>query len=176
MANKYRIRIVHYEKKPSDYILEKLVSAKYETYEAVETFKSEEAAKAYYEEIKIVAFYHHIGPMDNYPKLMLVDSKGKITDSLGFPLTPKVQQNLFLTGPVENPAINIYDETGVIQQYNSELTRINEIKFEQELHVGILHQIDLNNDQNKENIFLSTKPRGKDGRGSRVDSRIAPPG
>ena len=55
MTNKYRIRVVHYEKKPADYILEKLISAKYELYEPIETFHSEEDAKAYYEEIKIVS-------------------------------------------------------------------------------------------------------------------------
>ena len=52
MINKYRIRVVQYQNKPEDYILEKLISAKYETYETIDTFKSEDSAKAYYEQIK----------------------------------------------------------------------------------------------------------------------------
>lgn len=109
---------------------------------------------------KIVAFYNHIGPLDNYPKLLLLDGAGEIVDSFAFPLTPKFEQNLFVTGPDDEPTLNIFDQKGKIQQFDLNFNKIGKTDLKTDVHTGVIQQADLDGNGSKENIFLSTNPKG----------------
>lgn len=107
----------------------------------------------------LVCFYNHCGPLDNYPKLFILDMNGIIINEYNFPKSIKIRRDLVITSDKEIIHFNIIDENGKIQVFNDKLEIINEY----ELNVKVsptFWTYDLNNDGNEERIINTNHRSG----------------
>ncbi len=100
-------------------------------------------------------FYNHLGRLDNYPKLFLVNKKGEIVKDYKFPKSNKVERWLNVKEKNGKLFFNIIDENGIINVFDQSLEFLKKLDIKYSVSVDCKN-VDLDMDGQEEFIF-STK-------------------
>lgn len=100
----------------------------------------------------IVGYYNHRGPLDNYPKLMLVDNTGKIVKEYDFPKSSKIQRWLDVFEKDGEIHIHVIEESGIINIFNLQLELIEKVNLNHTIGRNY-NKVDLDMDGEYEFIF-----------------------
>lgn len=108
------------------------------------------------EEPLLACYYRHIGILDNFPKLFLVNGNGDIVNEYNFPKSPKTISTLLVNKQKDDVFFNIIDENGDVLVFNDNLELIDEFKFYEKGKI-LPHprSIDLNIDGEEEFYFIT---------------------
>lgn len=99
-------------------------------------------------------FYNHRGPLDNYPRLILVNDKGDIVKEHQFPLSSKIQRWMNIVTKGGNTYFYIIEKSGLISVYNQEFELVDKIKLDYSIERNYV-KADLDLDGEDEFIFAT---------------------
>ncbi len=106
----------------------------------------------------LLVFHNHIGPLKNFPKLMLFDKWGKILKKTLFPESDKTHRTLIsLPDNSEHPFVMVH-EAGMLTLLDDELAVTDSIHSDQRFYERIF-PMDLNDDGENEYV-LPTRDKG----------------
>jgi len=99
--------------------------------------------------------YNHTGPLNNYPKIFLVNSKGEIVKEKIFPKSSKIDRWLDVETRKDEVFFNIIEENGLITILNESLEIIKSLKLDFSIGEDFL-KADLDDDGLKEYVFTDS--------------------
>ena len=105
----------------------------------------------------LAAFYNHTGSHENYPELMLMDTKGQIRKSYRFPLSSKIDRRLLVTYQDGKTVLNVITLDGYVIQFNEDLHLVDSLNLAFKNAV-VFKQINLDNHPDPEIIFRNNEP------------------
>ncbi len=108
-------------------------------------------------ETALLVFHNHIGPLKNFPKLMLFDKQGKVIQKTVFPESDKTHRSLISLPDNQAHPFVILHETGMLVLLNKKLKVTDSIQTNQRLFNRQLVQLEKKNRIRNEIVQLQLK-------------------
>lgn len=102
----------------------------------------------------LVCFYNHLGTLENFPKLLLLNGTGTLIKELNFPKSSKIERSLRVSYDQNTIQFNIIDAKGKINVYNRDFKLIKEHHLNYDIR-PYTTRVDLDNNGSKEWLFSS---------------------